>query len=106
MTLDEIVNAVKRGEAIEYNAADAYSVRQVWKSWEGTWWNKDTLFRIAQKKEMTLVEKLRTVMPDGMTFELRNQAADRIEELEAEDEWSWSGVTTDELLDELKRRVR
>jgi predicted nuclease with TOPRIM domain len=85
---------------------------------------------IAPKKEMTLVEELRQWDdPHGV----KRRAADRIEELELEataaDEesqriahhaaelrarieelegrsWRWDLITTDELLDELKRRIK
>ena len=114
-----VLEAAQRGEAIEFAAKG------------GSGWlpNTDDYFnfcscdyRIAPKKEMTLVEILRTVDLSWTDFgDLCTKAADRIEELESSGllvalqeriaelekmiQGEFRNVTTDELLAEIARRI-
>jgi hypothetical protein len=95
MKPQELFDALERGEKVEYKVG-LYE----WERWTGTAWNQDKIYRIAPKKEMTLVDQLRIT-----NIEICKDAADRIEELEALYASSISAFTTDELLAEIKRRM-
>jgi len=71
---------------------------------EQAWWNCYD-YRIAPKKELTLVDRLRELKNHVGLASICAQAADRIEELEATLCKTIRDYTTDELLDELKRRI-
>ena len=105
MTLDDMIavlEAAKRGEKIEWMNYASKS----WDTYKFAEFNfVDYEYRIAPKKEMTLVEELRTVCPEGMTRKLRERAADRIEELE-KIAFTLEHRPTDELLAEIARRVK
>ncbi len=101
MTLDEMIEvltAAKNGEAIEYEPKSG-----IWMTTNPPEWDFSSFnYRIAPKKEVTLVEELREGH-DVSGTRLHKRAADRIEELENID--PMMGVATDELLAEIKRRV-
>ena len=100
----EVLQAYERGEQIEFQAfKDVWSPVGIAPSWNFCLIN----YRIAPKKELSLVEELRRVgncVRLGGPLYLR--AADRIEELEKEPLWSApiEEYATDELLAEIKRR--
>ena len=91
--------AAKQGEKIQWRSG------ATWRDFDGKpLWNFcANEYRIAPKKERTLIERLRDKA--GVAMSDIQQAADRIEELESR---PYSGIehsTTDELLDEIKRRT-
>ena len=105
MTLDDMIavlEAAKRGERIEACAHGASN----WFGCTGDGFNTHEYdYRIAPKKEMTLVEELRAYADQvGRHGDLFISAADRIEELE-KSIYNPSVWHTDELLAELKRRT-
>jgi hypothetical protein len=105
MTLNEmieILQAAQRGEPIEYKSKHYPNDRWIPKNHDA--WNTDTFdYRIAPKKELSLVEELRE--EKFVSDHLRRRAADRIEELESHAA-NWAPMlTTDQLLDEIKRRM-
>jgi ABC-type transport system involved in cytochrome c biogenesis ATPase subunit len=95
----EVLQAAERGEVIE-------STTKMFENWTEVF---DPVFdfhrlnyRIAPKKEMTLVERLR-----GWTGKDMHDAADRIEELEKNIALlDLHYVPTDDLLAEIARRVK
>jgi hypothetical protein len=92
----EVLQAAKRGEKIEYT-----SIAHGWiPAAEPSWDFSSNAYRIAPKKEMSLVERLRVVGGVG------DEAADRIEELEGFGKKSLYCYATDELLAEIARRVK
>ena len=109
MKIDEMIavlEAAKRGEKIEWNNQGQ------WVLWRPEQFNFiGYTYRIAPKKEMTLVEELRDVVDFKVSsFDcVRDtclRAADRIEELDRPYPPTIAQSTTDELLEELKRRVK
>ncbi len=99
MNLLELAEAKERGERIMVcNDVDE------WQEWDGKQWRDQWEFRIAPKKEMTLVEELRSQQPKA-TGGLFHRAADRIEFLEQAQNAPLHLFTTDELLAEIKRRT-
>ncbi len=100
MTPQELFDAFDRGEIIEFNYADRDGG---WDKWEGNSWYRSAKFRIV-RKEMSLAEELREATKTGRyAGDLLCRCADRFDELEecmAPSTWS-----TEELLDELKRRM-
>jgi hypothetical protein len=104
MNLDqmiEVLQAAKRGEKIEVQEPNSLC----WTVIPAPGFDfKRCNYRIAPKKEMTLVEELREVASKGVSVwgDLQMRAADRIEELE---QYGLQDYTTDELLAELKRRT-
>ena len=100
MTPQELFDAFDRGEEIEFNYGDGYSG---WERWEGNSWYRSAEFRIV-KKEMSLAEELREAYKKGRySGDLLCRCADRLDELE--ECMSPSTWSTEELLDELKRRM-
>jgi len=96
-----VLQAAERGEEIEYRLYGA----NTWKDMGGTWDFSNFDYRIAPKKELSLVERLR-LYPHINFGDLRAEAADRIESLEiANESLSLERRATDELLVEIKRRV-
>ena len=95
-----VLEAAKNGEKIE--------TANVCGEWTEVTFSNFPNYRIAPKKEMTLVEQLRSLKPFGYQSQTCCDAADRIEELERK--WTEKNpsrlLTTDELLAELKRRVK
>ena len=102
----EVLTAAKNGERVEVRA----NADSTWIEVQPgqAWWNCYN-YRIAPKKEMTLVEELRRENEcrnlDNYTSGLIKRAADRIKILEEMMEHPVESVSTDELLDELKRRL-
>ena len=100
MNIDEMIavlKAAKRGEEIQWLTPD-----DLWVPWRKQQCNfVDYHYRIAPKKEMTLVDELRSPMYVGL--EICAAAANRIEALE---KLTLFGFTTDELLAEIARRVK
>jgi hypothetical protein len=105
MTLEqmiEVLQAAQRGEQIYYRRHDD----KKWVKMAHCEFNFSSFdYRIAPKKELSLVEELREYQ--GKAFsDIRNRAADRIEELESHAA-NWAPMlTTDQLLDEIKRRMK
>jgi hypothetical protein len=107
MTIDEmleVLQAAKRGETVECRLCGASTWKPI--PFNQPSWAFDKFdYRIAPKKEMTLVERAREEAqddPDSLLWKL----ADRIEELEAAlESIQPSEYTTDELLAEIKRRT-
>lgn len=100
----EVLQAAERGEKIE--AKSELRVRD-WHEVRSPVWNFEINdYRIAPKKEMTLVEELReygkTRLAPGST--LIQKAIDRIEFLENITPVRVDQFTTNELLEEIKRR--
>ena len=108
MTLDEMIEvltAYKNGEKIECG----YNDTNHWTPCNEPPWNFSiTDYRIAPKKEMTLVERLRyqASISGGDWGATMNRAANRIKILEEMMEHPVESVSTDELLEELKRRMK
>ena len=104
MTIQEMIavlEAAQRGEEIEYRGVDSGK----WKlcDYQPCWSFSTNDYRIAPKKEMTLVEELREGVYHGS---IRHRAADRIEMLEEQAAYQTVGkFTTDELLAEIARRI-
>jgi len=98
----EVLTAAKNREPVEY----AVHGRDDWDLiGHEHFFNFDEFnYRIAPKKEMTLVEELRSYPRDG--DDVRQRAADRIEHLEESLNHALEYSTTDELMDELKRRIK
>jgi hypothetical protein len=108
MTLEqmiEVLQAAQRGEPIQHRRKD----RDKWGVpvylSDGYRYDFKTFdYRIAPKKELSLVEELR--MATAWSRDLAIRAADRIEELEAMLQHNClNELTTDELLAEIKRRM-
>lgn len=115
MTLEDMITvlqAAQRGEQLYYRRHDD-------KTWvkmahcEFNFSNFD--YRIAPKKELSLVEELRNaanLRPGAIwNVDMLSRAADRIDELEknmayAKPQALKKAFTTDELLDEIKRRTK
>jgi hypothetical protein len=107
----EILQAAERGEKIEVQT-DMQS--GVWQPWKGTVLHFDLNYRIAPKKEMTLVEELKAGVKDtgelissaAHVNALMSSAAYRIQDLEHNlmKPAHIDKFTTDELLAEIKRR--
>ena len=106
----EVLQAAKRGEEIEvrYHCEIPESWRDV-----GTIdvWNFSSCdYRIAPKKEMTLVEELRNLakfgVPDGLMGGLLTRAADYIERLEKPQADPLCSASIDQLLAEIARRCK
>jgi hypothetical protein len=99
-----ILEAAKRGEKIEH-LPKGYP-NTVWQPKDHEGINTFMYdYRIAPKKEMTLVEEARCYDKAGFTNTFIHKLADRIEELEKVTHRTWRFVDTDELLAELKRRT-
>ncbi len=99
MNIHELSDTIKRGDKVEVRF-----VASGWQPWDGRTWHVEWEFRIAPKKEMTLVEELRYYADkDIIPKEITARAADRIEELE---KVLNTPLTTNELLDEIKRRMK
>ena len=101
----EVLQAAKRGEKIEYRYIHA-DKNSLWmdNTSAGAFDFAHYDYRIAPKKEMTLVEEARrwaTSDPNSLLSRL----ADRIEQLEEAQNAPLSLFTTDELIDEIKRRI-
>ena len=107
-----VLEAAKRGEVIECSVKGTHT----WLSSNNDAWNfMQYNYRIAPKKEMSLVEELRLADKQGHRAEdLIRRAANRIEHLEAREKYLDSALiqakriehcTTDELLAEIKRRM-
>jgi DNA-binding NarL/FixJ family response regulator len=98
----EVLQAAERGEKIEMSTTTSG-----WQRTEDPLWNFGVCdYRIAPKKEITLVEALRQASL-GAAPCLLSVAADRIELLElAAASMHLSRRTTDELLAEIARRVK
>jgi hypothetical protein len=98
-----VLEAAKRGEKIEH-LPKGYP-NTVWQPKDHEGINTFMYdYRVAPKPKMTLVARLRMaerLTPNG----LHGAAADRIEELEGFGVKRVDAFTTDELLDELKRRM-
>jgi hypothetical protein len=96
MKIEEMINvmqAFRDGAEIEYTFVD----NEIWAATTKPVWNWDYHdYRIAPKKEMTLVERLRTVGGVG------DEAADRIEWLETK---PMEHFTTDELINDIRTRL-
>jgi hypothetical protein len=75
-----VLEAFERGEKVDLEVT--------WGTWvtqEDPQWNfRDFNYRIAPKKEMTLVEKLRAIHSSSDVVEIIYAAADRITEIEKE----------------------
>jgi hypothetical protein len=99
----EVLTAAKNGEAIEF------CIDGLWHEASTPQWNFQVYdYRIAPKKEMTLVERLRHGLKAHCLLDMDDVklAADRIKILEEMMEHPVESVSTDELLDELKRRMK
>ena len=100
----EVLQAARRGEKIEMSLICDFGDR--WVVSAAPQWNfRDFDYRIAPKREMTLVEELRHyggIDSIDLWGRLCRNAADRITELE---QYGLQDYTTDELLAELKRRT-
>ena len=102
----EVLTAAKNGESIEFRHSELTG--REWGKVISPIFNFVTYdYRIATKKEMTLVEELRVegACMDRYQYELLTRAADRIEELENQPQLTFATRTNGELLDELKRRL-
>jgi hypothetical protein len=95
-----VLSAAERGEQIEYEVKP-----DLWMTTVPEWDFSAFDYRIAPKKEMTLVEELRLYY-DQHKAQVYKDAADRIHILEEMLEHPVESVSTDELLAELKRRVK
>ncbi len=97
----EVLQAAERGESIEFASATGTN----WKTVIGdpVWAFNQYKYRIAPKKEMTLVEELRGVMNGS---ELARRAADRIEFLEYALDIPLRNYILEDLLAEIKRRCQ
>lgn len=95
MKLHQLADAIERGEKIE-----VWTHNDEWVEWDGQHWRDNWKFRIAPKKEMTLVKELRSSAAD-----VAKRAADRIEELEELYASSISAFATDELINEIRTRL-
>ncbi len=103
MTLNEMIEvlqAAQRGEPIEFSFKD----RNEWFENSALMFDFSSYkYRITPKKELSLVEELRNA---NTNTDLCNRAADLIEELESCEPAVWlKDITTNELLDEIKRRM-
>jgi hypothetical protein len=99
----ELFDALERGDVVEVSIN--CEVPQ-WGRWNGNSWYSHCEYRIAPKKELSLVEELRLCAKSGgVSEETLIKAADRICELERVNAKPIDYYTTDELLAELKRRV-
>jgi hypothetical protein len=107
MNIDDMIavlEAAKRGEPIEQHLKGSV----IWESKAGDWWNFAGFdYRIAPKKEMTLVEEIRLADINGRRAEdLFRRCANRIKELEGRPfPPTIDQIDTDKLLAELKRRT-
>ena len=99
----EVLQAAESGKVVE----SKLKTLDQWEVADTPVWDfhyKD--YRIAQKKELSLVEELRAVDPDSWYATTCKHAADRIESLEiANQSLNLYHRTTDELLAEIKRRL-
>jgi len=107
MTLDqmiEVLTAAKNGEAIEYK----FSTTVEWQDCKEPQWNFDYHdYRIAPKEGLSLVDHLLEYR--GIAEPLMRHAAARIEELESAIKTTHkliTNFTAEELMDELKRRMK
>jgi hypothetical protein len=102
MTPQELFDARDRGDRVE-----VLSDVGAWFKWDGCIWDISREYRIAPKKEKSLVEELRNMESTKVSewLDLTARAADRITDLEALYASSISAFTTDELLAEIKRRM-
>jgi hypothetical protein len=100
-----VLEAAERGEQIEYRSYGS-SFSDPWGKCLGSpkWDFSHLEYRIAPKKEVTLVEELRKIYELGGKG-ICTRAADRIEELEKCILFPVQ-VSTDKLLAELKKRVK
>lgn len=96
----EVLQAAERGELLQvrYHSENSGQWHDISKCLVWNFAQRD--YRIAPKKEISLVERLREL---GLSA--CNEAADRIEELEKYEALRITKFTTDELIDELKRRI-
>ncbi len=101
----EVLEAARRKEKTEfrYKHADSNSIWVTNHACEFDF--AHYTYRIAPKKEMTLVEELREYESQVCDGNLFRRAADRIEKLEAMQKSPAHLYTTDELLAEIKRRT-
>jgi hypothetical protein len=101
-----VLKAYERGEKLEYRLRGE-SKDSDWQRVIGSWWNFAGFeYRIAPKKEPTLVEELRLCAESGgVSEETLIKAADRICELERVNAKPIDYYTADELLTEIKRRM-
>ena len=98
----EVLQAAEMGEKIEFmNRTKAGAVWEKVYCWDFNAYD----YRIAPKKEMTLVEELREG-EDPAIGSLWNRAADRIEELEKINHVGLGYATNAELHDELWKRLK
>lgn len=98
----EVLQAYERGEKIEVLSGDQWRVPGDFPSWNFHQYQ----YRIAPKKELSLVEELREAdRKDRRAEDLLRRVADRICELERVNAKPIDHYTTDELLDEIKRRM-
>jgi hypothetical protein len=110
MTLEqmiEVLQAAQRGEAIQQKLKASHKWGMpVYFSNEYLYDFTMFDYRIAPKKELSLVERLRHLSCRlGSPADILTEAADRIEELESHAR-NWAPMlTTEELLDEIKRRM-
>ena len=107
MNIDDMIavlEAAKRGEEIQWlNLSD-----DMWVTWKHKVFNfADYTYRIAPKKEMTLVDELRTYADQvGRHGDLFISAADRITELEEILHHNLDRIDNDLLMTLLKKRLR
>jgi hypothetical protein len=101
----EVLQAAERGENIEMRHHCDTTGR--WYPIDGGWHFQSRDYRIAPKKEMTLVERIRNGLKAHCLLDMDDvkAAADRIEELERVNAKPIDHYTTDELLTEIKRRM-
>jgi hypothetical protein len=98
-----VLEAAERGEQIEYEVKP-----DLWMTTVPEWDFSAFNYRIAPKKqELSLVEELRTLNPQFYSEwkDLAARAAKRIHALEEMMEHPVESVSTEELMDELKRRI-
>ena len=104
MTLDEqiaVMQAFRDGAEIQCRF---HGTSNAWEPWQHHSLNFAGYdYRIAPKKEMTLVERLRS--NSSTAEELCQRAADQIELLEEALNHAVEAATTDELLAEIARRI-
>ena len=94
-----VLEAFERGEKIEVQT-DGW----IWLTWSGKQFHMDLDYRIAPKKELSLVDALRQASL-GAKNSLLDLAADRLEQLEQTTVPATKCLTTDELLAEITRRM-
>ncbi len=101
--LANLILAFDRGDKVQFK----YTEDDEWKPQLDSYWDASYIYRIAPKKEMTLVEELRALNSTevGDWFDITNRAANRIEELEGRFKSYIEGFSNNELLNEVARRL-